>query len=461
MRRWPALWELPVLSGPRRLWVSPTLQEECREPEVSSPLFPSPPGALSYQELAADHVCCSTFDKAADQIRTQAQILETLFPGTTLDELAAKSRDELLNLLSASGARSASGPDSGPPSDEPLSLDNGVDDSAQVSESGEAPTERQWNESLDQPVTAASDDINAISLATDQHARSYLGMTSISAVLRAIFRLCPAAKEHTAQCARAWAAVQSQLHPSSMALFTARDPALGLLKEQRCIDFYFDHVHSITPFLDEEDFRQKYSSGIRQDSSWLGLLNMVFALGSIASGSDTLHDQYYAQVRAFVTIDKMGSGNLESLQALCLLGGYYLHYRNSPNVAYGILGAAHRFGIALGLHRESRRHPTITDADESQRYWKRVEMRRRTWWSLFCLDTWASMTQGRPTCGRWDNTTMNTPLPTRLYPEDHAATSLQASVNFCLICDRIQLRFAQFSRLSPQEALALDGELLT
>lgn len=404
-------------------------------------------------------------------------MLEALFPGTTLAELTGKTRDELLSLIPpAHGVplhhhhnhpQTSIGPGSNGPSPDgyrlvpPPDNDNGADDSAPMSESGEAPAERQWNEPLDEPATAAGDDINAISLVTDhQHARSYLGMTSISAVLRAIFRLYPVAKEHTAQCARAWAAIQQPQVQSPFPMMMNKDPALGLLREQRCIDFYFDHVHSITPLLDEEDFRKKYATGIRQDISWLGLLHMVFVLGSIASGSDDLHEQYYREARKYVNMDSLAAGNLECLQSICLLGGYYLHYRNSPNVAYGILGMAHRFGIALGLHREPRRHPTITDAVESQKYWRRVEARRRTWWSLFCLDTWASMTQGRPTCGRWDNTTMDTLLPARLHQDDHAATSLQASINFCLICDRIQHRFAQFSRLSPLEALALDGELL-
>ncbi|KAK1593901.1 uncharacterized protein LY79DRAFT_551241 [Colletotrichum navitas] len=167
---------------------------------------------------------------------------------------------------------------------------------------------------------------------------------------------------------------------------------------------------------------------------------MVCTLGSVASGSDSLHVHYYKQARAHLDIDSLGSGNMESLQALCLLGGYYLHYRNSPNMAYAGLGAAHRVAIALGLHRKP-------------------VPRRRTWWSLFCLDTWASMTLGRPTCDRWDGSTMDTLLPSSLLPDDHVAASLRASCLFCHICDRIQHRFAQHARSPAQEALAFDREL--
>lgn len=347
---------------------------------------------------------------------------------------------------------------SAPQDDTAFQSSSAADDSAAVSENGEPAEERQWDESLDQPATVAIDDINALGLASDhQHARSYLGVTSMSAVFRTIFRLCPAAKEHTAQCAQTLTTAPTQPQVSVPVL--GRDPALGILREQRCIDFFFEHVHPLTPLIDEDEFRKQYASGNRQDGSWMGLLNMVFALGSIASGSEGLHEQYYRQARSFTGLDSLGSGNMDSLQALCLLGGYYLHYRNSPNMAYGILGAAHRVAIALGLHREPRRSAAITDPVEAEAYRRRIETRRRTWWSLYCLDTWACATQSRPTCGRWEPSTMDTYLPSRLHADDHAATVLCSNVEFCIIFERIQHRFAQLHRLSNHEILSFDAEL--
>ncbi len=282
----------------------------------------------------------------------------------------------------------------------------------------------------------------------------------MSAVLRAIFRLCPAAKEHIAQRAQTWLDPASRPGGQPSLNLVGNEAGLRVLREQRCIDFYFEHVHAITPIINEEDFRATYASGNRRDAPWLGLLNMVFALGSIASGSDLLHEQYYQQARSSVDLDSLGFGNLESFQTLCLLGGYYLHYRNSPNMAYAILGAAHRVAIALGLHRESRRRGSnVSDAHVEQAQRVRTETRRRAWWSLFCLDTWASMTLGRPTCGRWEMDTMNTFLPSSLEPGDHVADSLRASSQFCLICDRIQRQFAGFSRLTAADILAYDEEL--
>ncbi|WYZ45072.1 hypothetical protein EsH8_VIII_000388 [Colletotrichum jinshuiense] len=422
-----------------------------------------------YRQRSKRHaVSRSTLEKTSEQLQAQSRILRELFPDIPVDNLIGKSREELLALLpqtSQFGLRSVvPQPDPSPTgisaADED---DDGPDDSTQISENGEAANDRRWDESSQQPATIrASDDINAISLATDQHRRSYLGVTSMSAVLRAIFRLCPAAKEHTAQRAKTWteSQYQSQLMPSLSLI--SPNPGLNPLREQRCIEFYFEHVHPIAPVLSEEDFRRNYAAGNRHDGSWLALLNMVFTLGSIASGSDSLHIQYYKQARAHLDFDSLGSGNMESLQALCLLGGYYLHYCNSPNMAYAVLGAAHRVAIALGLHREpvrSRAAERTENPAEHGAQSTRAETRRRTWWSLFCLDTWASMTLGRPTCGRWDSSTMDTLLPTPLSADDHIAASLRASSLFCHICDRIQHRFAQPARLSAHEALSFDREL--
>ncbi|OTA85293.1 hypothetical protein M434DRAFT_36176 [Hypoxylon sp. CO27-5] len=409
------------------------------------------------RNAAINEVGVSTLDEVSERLRSRTEIIERLFPGTSVDELIGKNRDELLAILRVDSIPKSTAGELGSRSVEDPEA---VDDSAQVSENGETSADRQWDESRHQPsVLQAGDDINAINLATDHHRRSYLGVTSISALLRAVFRLCPSAKQRVAEQAKRWSENPIQPQPVS---FLSGDLGTHLLKEQRCIDFYFEHVHPIVPMLDEEDFRASYSLGQRRDPGWLGLLNMVITIGSIASGSDTLHEQYYDQARAFLDLDSFGAGNLESLQALCLLGGLYLHYRNAPNMAYAVLGAAHRVAIALGLHRESRRRnvSTIeTQGGATSIKVSRLETRRRTWWSLFCLDTWASMTLGRPTCGRWEPTTMDTSLPSLMNEGDHMAMSLCASARFCLMCNRIQNRFAQFNRLTISEAIAFDQEL--
>ena len=335
-----------------------------------------------------------------------------------------------------------------------------IDDSTTISDAEEGVQERRWDELARQPeTTRAADDINAITLATEKHRRSYLGVPSMSATFNAIFKLSPRTKHHLAT--RLGPTSDGSKIPDSGFPSTRDIVSTNRSREQRCIDFYFDTAHGITPLLDEDDFRATYASGERQDKSWLALLNMVLALGSISSGSTSLHSHYYNQTRSHLGFDCLGSGNLESLQALCLLGGYYLHYVNSPNMAYAVLGAAHRMAIALGLHRDPVARYSGSRQDEASHQERAtIELRRRVWWSLFCLDTWSGMTLGRPTCGRWDSATMDTKLPTLLLPHDHLTSSLIFSSHFCLIVHRIQERLAQFSRITLSEVAAYDQELL-
>ncbi|KAF7595954.1 hypothetical protein BBP40_004100 [Aspergillus hancockii] len=79
-------------------------------------------------------------------------------------------------------------------------------------------------------------------------------------------------------------------------------------------------------------------------------------------------------------------GGVEPTQICVLLSTFYL-YNGRPNLALAILGAGVRSAQAFGLHNESlwRRADDITN-----------EVRRRTWWALFVLDRFASITYGRP-----------------------------------------------------------------
>jgi hypothetical protein len=99
-----------------------------------------------------------------------------------------------------------------------------------------------------------------------------------------------------------------------------------------------------------------------------------------------------------VGFDGFGSGHLETLQALMLMAGWYLHYRNRPNMASAILGAVFRMAYAVGLHRE------WPGNDEKQ-----AEQRRRIWWSLVVFDTGESITFGRVASGHLFNLSVNVP----------------------------------------------------
>jgi transcriptional regulatory protein GAL4 len=69
--------------------------------------------------------------------------------------------------------------------------------------------------------------------------------------------------------------------------------------------------------------------------------------------------------------------------------GNYVQKRDRPNTGYLLIGLACRIALALGLHRESSDNTRLkSDIPE--------QLRRRVFWSLFCIEAGFSLTVGRP-----------------------------------------------------------------
>jgi hypothetical protein len=246
-------------------------------------------------------------------------------------------------------------------------------------------------------IPVEADDINALSLAMDKRA-SYLGTSSIKAALTVMLKIQPrlgdSLKPTLSLIETKTCPPPSRQRPDSS---KAQSPVYGPWKIRNVIDAYFKRIHILIPMLDETAFRTEFFEGHRKDSAWLALANAVLAMGSIAASKSTdfSHFIFYNKAMDHLSIDAFGSSRIETVQALTIIGGFYLHYVNRPNMANALLGTTMRMACALGLHRElPSRSETETDI-------RTAEVRRRTWWSLFCLDTWGSTTMGRPSFGRW------------------------------------------------------------
>lgn len=259
----------------------------------------------------------------------------------------------------------------------------------------------EWDEERRnrEPIPAEADDVNALSLSVDRQS-SYLGATSIKAAFLVMLKIAPTLRTFLAPpntaSSKQFNVGNNNPTPRPGGSVKTLLAIAWSSEGQTLIDAYFNRVQILVPMLDEPSFRADYLSGRRQDAPWLALLNMVFAMGSIVANKSDDHNHlgFYNRAKDHLGIDNFGSGRLETLQALTLIGGYYLHYINRPNMANAISGAALRMACAMGLHRES-----VSDKNGGNQLV--VEQRRRTWWSLFCLDTWASTTLGRPSMGRW------------------------------------------------------------
>jgi hypothetical protein len=346
-------------------------------------------------------------EKLQSSIEQHQMILTRLFGPKDFDSLVSLPREELLNLaLSHPAATSptnsvtpTSGAGGQPRSDGAESLealeqapDHGPDfDELQ-------PLER---------IQSISDDVNGLSMRLDRQP-SYVGVSSVSAAMKVIFKAAPSARQYLQNHISETRFPSRSCSPPP----TSKDPlALPSHEEgQSMIESFFERVHPFFPMIDEETFWQTYLSGVRKDSSWLALVNMVFALGSLASDTSESdrHITYFKRARHHINpkMETFGNPNVEILQALAMMGGYYMHYLNKPNEADALMGATLRVACALGVHREYIEPATASVKSEeneegSPRRVLTADIRRRTWWSLFCLDTWATTTTGRPSLGRF------------------------------------------------------------
>ena len=169
-----------------------------------------------------------------------------------------------------------------------------------------------------------TDDVNALNLSALRHS-SYVGSSSISAALKVMSILCPAIKKHSNL-----PQIDSPYERSDKDTAESIYSSISREIEVASVEAYFAHVHVLVPMIDEKQFRANYASGMRADAPWLSLLNMVFALGSIAAMTclDTVHTVFYSRAKRYLGLDSFGSGRMETIQALALMGGFYLHYCN-------------------------------------------------------------------------------------------------------------------------------------
>ncbi|KAI0132002.1 fungal-specific transcription factor domain-containing protein [Xylariales sp. AK1849] len=411
-----------------------------------------------------------TLEALSQSLEECRSILKRLYPHHDVQSLLPLSRHELVNLLDRPGQDPTNGMPSPPMHSSPIdaglaspplsATEQGISSLEQL------PTrDTEWDEERRgrDPIPVEADDVNALSLSVDRQA-SYLGASSIKAALMVMLRVQP----------RLRGSLTPPLNSVEMAhnLPIMKQKNTGSKEPQRVpwswkgqtlIDAYFKRIHVFIPMLDEASFRADYLEGQRFDAPWLAILNMVFAMGSIVAmkSDDYNHLNYYNRAMEHLPMDAFGSSHIETVQALALIGGYYLHYINRPNMANSVLGAAIRMASALGLHRESLVHGRSGSSSDVAA----AETRRRTWWSLFCLDTWATTTMGRPSFGRW-GPAINIRAPEagissgRDSAQHAGILPLIENIKFCKIATGVQDMLAISPLLRAEDRCNLDGQLV-
>lgn len=231
-------------------------------------------------------------------------------------------------------------------------------------------------------------------------------------------------------------------HPSEF------DPSFCMMlpreDAQRLVDRYFDYAMPTYRFLHfptvQKWFTEFYDSlGAMNDGSGAAakaaLLFMIFAHAwaympdEDKPGPPDLSVRYYLAAEHLLAKEK-GSVRLTSVQAR-LLQCYYLLTRSRINHCWNQFGTVTRLALAIGLHRNKR-----PDASTAHRGAGNggdhlglieSECRRRTFWCVYTLDAYLSLSLGRPPTFHDDD--IDTELPACVDDNEITAAHMGPSAN--------------------------------
>ena len=312
-------------------------------------------------------------------------IIKLMFPNTPIESLKGLSRADLMHLSSLAGhcfpVTSFSS------STSPGDAQANTPRSAYNLRANERLFKLQYHEKADSRRKEYSPGSRHVLDSLSQARNQFVGISSVAAAVRALKTALAIAHPEILISET----IPPNNFPYSPATFVPITPS-SYRDELRFIDAYFSAMHVFAPIIDESSFRYKYLTDQNyHDRPWLALLNMVLALGSVAdSGGNSNEDiQYYNLARQYLSLDSFESDHLEILQALVLMGGQYLHFRNRPHMASAIIGACYRTAVGSGLYLGSGE--AVQGKISAQE-----EIRRRICSTVYVLDTWGSLTLDRP-----------------------------------------------------------------
>jgi hypothetical protein len=391
-------------------------------------------------------------DSISSTLEDCSSVLQRLFPTSNLDQLKKMPREQLLEHLASTspGQPQPASPLTPSLSEQPPTVSP---DAANLEELQPMPEEgTDGTESRTSGVGGITDDINAFS--------------SVMAVLRVILWLDPGAQDYFTRTPDV-SNVPSR-EPSTSPEEDSQSDTEGNSKERTpsawseipLINAYFDYVHPFVPLLDEQYFRNTYIAQKRKDPRWLLLLNTVLAMGGMAAASsceDLGHVVYWKRASQHLTVETLGSIHIETVQALALLGGYYLHYLNKPHVANNLMGATLRIATALGLHRD---YPEAMKSKSAGKTAYTIEMRRRVWWNLFIMDAWHGAALGRPAMGRMSIAISAKPPSETIEGSPALLAIVQENIRFCMISTKMEDALAVSPLIDAHERRILDESFL-
>lgn len=396
-------------------------------------------------------------EKISHTLQEYRGILQKLFPSVHPDQLKDLPRERLVELIQKSSPFHPPSPRTPSVEEKPPPVNP---DAANLEQLQPMPEDNNdsFPERKSNALKGITDDVNMLSLHVKQNP-SYLGISSVMAVLRVITWLDPdcltkSPERSAIQTREPTPAPDNRTVEHDLTQTSA--PTAPAWDEIPLINAYFTYVHPFIPLIEEQVFRETYMTAQRTDSRWLLLLNSVLAMGSMAAGTaeDTGHQVYFARAKQHLTMETLDSAHLETVQALAILSGFYLHYVQIPNQANTLMGATLRVATSLGLHRDYSEGVGLAKVQKAS---FSIEMRRRIWWCTFILDAWAGNTLGRPPMGRMSHAITAKPPQEPIGQSPDLLELVQENVRFSIISTRMEDSLAVSPLLEEHERHALDA----
>ncbi|KAI9924293.1 lactose regulatory protein lac9 and GAL4-like protein [Aspergillus wentii] len=148
-------------------------------------------------------------------------------------------------------------------------------------------------------------------------------------------------------------------------------PTGSVEDEKVLLDSYFQHYHTLNPFIHEATFKAEYAKQIpiTHPNAWPILTNAILAIGAWTLHQSNTDKKYYSIAKQHLQqIPMFEQGNITMVQALLLLTDY-AHKQGSPDESWQYMGTAMRMTISLNLHSEEANSGFSALDQEIRRRW--------------------------------------------------------------------------------------------
>ncbi|EWY83518.1 hypothetical protein FOYG_13326 [Fusarium oxysporum NRRL 32931] len=184
------------------------------------------------------------------------------------------------------------------------------------------------------------------------------------------------------------------------------------------VGLYFEHYHYTFPVLYKPHFTESYKSlytsqrGSIQDSGFLSVFFAVCACASNLTAPDGNHSSFpgleFYERALLLHFATTGQATKSRTQCLGLISMCCAGW-NTLSTSWHFAGQAVRACQELGMHLEVT--PSATASARSPADSIEVELSRRIWWSIYCLDRIVSVCLGRPMAANDSDCCCALPLP--------------------------------------------------